>query len=40
MRLFYGGRGGRSVFADGLAGEADAEFLEDFAVNFVGHHYV
>jgi len=27
-----------SVFADGLAGEADAEFLEDLAVYFAGHH--
>ena len=26
------------VLADGLAGEADAEFLEDFAVDFAGHH--
>ena len=26
-----------SVFADGLRCEADAEFLEDFAVDFTGH---
>ena len=26
-----------SVFADGLGGEADAEFLEDFVVDFAGH---
>lgn len=26
------------VFAHGLGGEADAEFLEDFAVYFAGHH--
>ena len=37
MRLFYGRRDGRSVFADGFGGEADAEFLEDLAVDFAGH---
>ena len=28
----------RSVLADGLTGEADAEFFEDFAVYLAGHH--
>ena len=40
--LFGGGSIGifllRSVLADGLGGEADAEFLEDFAVDFASHH--